>query len=90
MEETREIFAPSTIERWLYRARRARLDPVSALAKQVRRDVGDSALAHPPLRAAVVEQYAADPSWSAKLQYDNLRVVVQRDTMLGVCPSYQT
>jgi putative transposase len=83
-------FAASTIERWLYKARRARQDPVTALAKRVRSDVGDSAMAHPPLRAAVTQQYAAHPSWSVKLHHDNLRVLAERDSSLGPCPSYQT
>jgi transposase InsO family protein len=83
-------FAASTIERWYYRARRGRTDPVATLARRVRRDVGRSTALGTKLRDVIFEQYRAHPSWSVKLHHDNLRVVVERDPQLVPCPSYQT
>jgi transposase InsO family protein len=78
-------FAVSTIERWLYAAKKAG-DPVQALRNQVRRDIGR----FPSLSAEAVQVlaslYREHPGWTAQLLHDNLRVT------LGVagtkCPSY--
>jgi transposase InsO family protein len=82
-------FGYSTIERWLYAARRAQ-DPVAALRNQVRRDIGR----FPSLSAAAVQaltaQYREHPGWTAQLHHDNLRVTL--DARLGdpPCPSYSS
>lgn len=83
-------FAASTIERWLYRARRSGSDPVRSLERRVRRDIGGLGIVDARLRTAFHEQYAAHPSWSVKLHRDNLLVLVEREPWLGPCPSYQT
>lgn len=78
-------FAVSTIERWLYAAKKAG-DPVQVLRNQVRRDIGR----FPSLSAEAVQalstQYREHPGWTAQLHHDNLRVT------LGAagtkCPSY--
>lgn len=83
-------FAVPTIERWLYEARRAGDDPMTALRKKVRKDAG----AHPslalPVRAALRAQYDTHRSWSYQLHADNLAVVCEEQPGLGECPSYTT
>jgi transposase InsO family protein len=83
-------FARSTIERWYYQARNARLDPVGRLRRRVRRDAG----AHPSmgtaLRDALRAQYDAHRSWSYQLHRDNLRALVDVTPALGPVPSYAT
>ena len=81
-------FGCSTIERWLYAARRAQ-DPVAALRNQVRRDIGR----FPSLSAHAVQaltvQYAQHPGWTAQLHHDNLRVTLsQLRAGDASCPSY--
>lgn len=83
-------FGASTIERWYYRARHGRGDPVSTLARKVRSDVGRSALLSTPVRDLIFEQYRAHPSWSVKLHHDNLQVLAEKDPRLESLPSYQT
>lgn len=80
-------FGCSTIERWLYAARRAQ-DPIAALRNQVRRDIGR----FPSLSAQAVQtltaQYHAHPSWAAKLHSDNLRVTLANSQGEVLAPSY--
>jgi transposase InsO family protein len=79
-------FGCSTLERWYYAARRAS-DPVGVLRKQVRRDIGRFPSVSSAAVAALREQYAQHPSWSAQLHHDNLRVTLA-DTAQTPCPSY--
>jgi transposase InsO family protein len=81
-------FAFSTLERWYYKARRDRRDPVAALRKQVRRDRGRLRAFGPRLSAALQAQYREHQSWSAQLHHDNLAVLVGADPSLGAMPSY--
>ena len=78
-------FGVSTLERWLYAARKA-ADPVRALRNQVRRDIGR----FPSLAAAAVQalttQYREHPGWTAQLHHDNLRVTLAAGDRK--CPSY--
>ena len=83
-------FGVSTIERWLYQARRAQTDPVGALRKQVRRDAGSRPALREALRAALGAQHAAHPRWSYQLHHDNLRVLAAADPSLGPPPAYAT
>lgn len=83
-------FAFSTIERWLYLAKRERTDPVGALGRQVRKDRGQPRVLGEALRQVLRTQYAAHPSWSAQLHADNLTVRVEEDPRLGRRPSYAT
>lgn len=78
-------FEFSTVERWYYLAKQAGTDPVGALRRKVRKDSGGHVLINTELRAALEAQYAAHPSWSIQLHYDNLRVVLGDKV-----PSYST
>lgn len=83
-------FARSTIERWFYQARNARVDPVGRLRRRVRRDAGQQPSMTAPLRDALAAQYAAHASWSYQLHRDNLRALVAAQPALGPLPSYAT
>lgn len=78
-------FGVSTLERWLYAAKKAG-DPVQALRNQVRRDIGR----FPSLSAAAAQvlttQYREHPGWTAQLLHDNLRVTLAAAGT--TCPSY--
>lgn len=80
-------FAVSTIERWLYQARRG-TDPVSVLRRKVRCDSGQ----HPAIAAAMAavlrSQYETYPTWSYQLHLDNLAVLAAEQPGLGPVPSY--
>jgi putative transposase len=86
----REVqFAAATIERWYYKARRERDDPVDVLRRAVRKDCGKVSLA-----AALAEQlrlqYRDHPDWSYQLHYDNLAASAKADPSLGLLRSYAT
>jgi putative transposase len=83
-------FGASTIERWYYRALRARQDPVGALRRRRRQDAGRQTALSDRLRQALLAQYAAHKSWSAQLHHDNLAALVERRPDLGRAPSYST
>jgi len=83
-------FARSTIERWYYQARNARLDPVGRLRRQVRRDAGAQPSMGGALRTVLQTQYDAHRSWSYQLHRDNLRALVDATPALGSLPSYAT
>ena len=83
-------FAVSTIERWYYQARAQAQDPVKALRRKPRSDIGRERSMSAALIAALVAQYRAHPSWSAQLHYDNLAARVADDPGLGPLPSYAT
>jgi putative transposase len=82
-------FAASTIERWLMRARRERRDPVGVLRRKVRADAGVQQVSA-AIREVLRAQYAAHPSWSVQLHYDNLRAAAEQDTRLAALPSYSS
>lgn len=65
-------FGVSTIERWLYAARRADLDPVASLKTKVRSDRGRQKTITAALAQAIHAQYRDHPGWSCQLHYDNL------------------
>jgi transposase InsO family protein len=83
-------FAFSTIERWLYQAKRERTDPVGVLRRKVRKDLGRSRVLRDTLTHVLRAQYEAHPSWSAQLHADNLAARVEADPQLGPRPSYAT
>lgn len=82
-------FGVSTIERWLYRARRERHDPVGVLRRKRRSDAGRQAISE-AVRQALLTQYAAHKSWSVQLLYDNLRALAEKQPELLPVPSYST
>ena len=83
-------FGVSTIERWLYRARNEKHDPVGVLRRKRRRDAGGQAAMTPALRQALLEQYGAHKSWSAQLHRDNLAALADARPELRPVPSYAT
>jgi transposase InsO family protein len=83
-------FGASTIERWLYRARREHHDPVAILRRKRRQDAGQQDAMGAALRQALLAQYLAHKSWSAKLHCDNLVALAERQPELQPVPSYST
>ena len=83
-------FSASTIERWYYQARAAHQDPVKALRRRARTDVGRTRTMAAALIAALRDQHLTHPSWSAQLHHDNLQARVEADPSLGPLPSYAT
>ena len=81
--------APSTIERWFYRAHSSG-DPITALERQGRRDRGLKRSMPAAIGRVVHEQYQAHPKWSYQLHYDNLVVALAEQPELGRLPSYST
>ena len=80
-------FGLSTVERWYYAARDA-ADPVGRLKNRLRKDAGEHPSVGLPLREAIRAQHREHPSWSYRLHYDNLDVVVGDRPELGRLPSY--
>ena len=83
-------FGLSTIERWYYRARRERHDPVGVLRRKVRTDAGRQAAMSEAVRQAVLAQYAAHGGWSVQLHHDNLLALAEQRPELRPVPSYST
>jgi putative transposase len=81
-------FGMSTIERWYYRARRERQDPVGVLGRKLRRDAGRQTALSEPLAAVLLAQYRDHPRWSVQLHADNLAARVGAIPALGKAPSY--
>jgi transposase InsO family protein len=82
-------FATKTIERWFYRARQERDDPVGVLRRAVRKDCGKVSM-KPPLVAGLGRQYHDYRHWTYQLHYDNLKALVKTDEEFGPLPSYST
>lgn len=83
-------FGVSTLERWFYRARNERHDPVGVLRRKRRGDAGAQASMTPALRRALLEQYGAHKSWSVQLHHDNLVALAEARPELRPVPSYTT
>lgn len=84
-------FAYSTLERWLYIARRAgHADTVKALRRRIRKDAGTRRAVSAALVAALVQQHHDHPTWSYQLHADNLVALAEADAALGHAPSYTT
>jgi len=83
-------FGVSTLERWFYRARNERQDPVGVLRRKRRQDAGEQDSMTTPLRQALLAQYDAHKSWSAKLHHDNLVALAETRAELRPVPSYTT
>jgi putative transposase len=84
-------FAYSTLERWLYLARRAgHADTVNALRRRIRKDAGTRRAVSAALVAAVVKLHRDHPTWSYQLHADNLVALAELDAALGHVPSYTT
>ena len=83
-------FSASTIERWYYQARAQDQDPVKALRRKPRADIGRERAISAALIEALRDQYRAHPSWSMQLHHENLAARVEADPALGPMPSYAT
>ncbi len=83
-------FGFSTLERWLYAAKRADADPLGALRSRRRADAGRHRRLCKALRAVLRTLYRAHPGWSVQLLVDNLAVLVAADAALRPMPSYAT
>jgi transposase InsO family protein len=83
-------FGFSTIERWYYRALRARGDPVGVLHRKLRIDAGLQPAISSAVRQAIIAQYAAHKGWSAQLHHDNLAASAETNPDLLPLPSYAT
>jgi hypothetical protein len=82
-------FAAVSIERWYYKARRAKDDPVGVLRRVVRKDCGKVSLPA-ALAERLFPQYRDHKHWSYQLHYDNLAALVKADASLGALHSYST
>lgn len=69
-------FGVSTVERWYYAARRAQ-DPVAALARRLRGDIGGFPGVSPAAAQLLGQQYREHPGWTMQLHLDNLRVLLK-------------
>ncbi|MHB0960748.1 MAG: DDE-type integrase/transposase/recombinase [Pirellulaceae bacterium] len=86
----REVrFSAKTIERWFYRARRERDDPVRVLRRAVRKDCGKVSLP-PELVEYLARQYHDYPYWTYQLHYDNVKAQVEQEKTLSPLPSYSS
>lgn len=83
-------FGRSTIERWYYQARSARIDPVARLRRRARKDAGQQQTIGDRLKVALRAQHQDHPSWTYQLHYDNLAALVAGAEELGTLPSYST
>jgi len=82
-------FAISSIERWLYKARKEQ-DPVGALRTKRRTDAGKSTALTQKMKLLVQAQYREHPSWSYQLHFDNLGSLIRKTPELGKLPSYNS
>ena len=82
-------FSVSTLERWLYRARRSS-NPVDALRTKTRTDSAITRCLSAKLKDLIREQYQQHPGWSYQLHRDNLVVIAKSYPEIGVVPSYST
>jgi transposase InsO family protein len=88
-KDERVKFHRSTIERWYYKAKNAD-DPIKALSRKVRSDIGASKAMSAEMIAILGKQYAAYRHWSYQLHSDNLEALIKRRPELGEAPSYAT
>ena len=83
------IFHFSTIECWYYRAKNAQ-DPIVALGRKIRSDIGKHNKTNPEVLRLLGKQYKNYPHWSYQLHSDNLAVEIEEREDIEVAPSYAT
>lgn len=83
-------FGSSTLERWYYQARSAKVDVVGALKRKLRSDAGSHPSIHESVGRALRVLRAENPAWNYQLVFDNLQVLAERDTALQPLPSYES
>jgi putative transposase len=79
----------STLENWLYRARKTH-DPVNSLRTKLRTDATSPRKLSESLKRIIEDQYREHPRWSYRLHMDNLAIRVKDMPELGLLPSYST
>lgn len=82
-------FSFSTIERWYYQALNTD-DPIEALTRKVRSDVGENRVMPAALIRELEKQYRLYPQWTFQLHADNLKALAEKNPELGESPSYAT
>ena len=80
-------FGRSTIERWYYLAKMS-ANPIEALRRDVREDLGRVRVISDRLEEILRTQYRQFPGWTYQLHHENLLARIERDASLGVAPSY--
>jgi putative transposase len=83
-------FGLSTLERWMYIARRTPRDPVGVLRRKVRKDSGHHQSVNSAVQLVLREQYDRHTSWSVYLHYLNLRALAEMRPDLGEVPCYSS
>lgn len=83
-------FGVSTLERWLYLARRTPRDPVGVLRRKVRKDLGSHQSVNAAVQLALRQQYERYKSWSVYLHYLNLKALAEMRPDLGAVPCYSS
>lgn len=82
------VFHFSTIENWYYKAKNAQ-DPILALSRKVRSDIGRSVVFSPEVVKLLGKQYNTYPNWSYQLHTDNLAATMEEhDASKKSVPSY--
>jgi transposase InsO family protein len=79
----------STLERWLYRAKKT-IDPVNSLRTKRRTDATSVRKMSEELKRVLLAQHHDHPSWSYRLHIDNLKIRAQEMPELEPMPSYST
>ena len=82
-------YSTATIERWYYKARYEKDDPLGSLQRAVRKDCGKVSPA-PALAEHLLKQYHDHPQWTFQLHYDNLAALLTDDPSREPLPSYST
>jgi transposase InsO family protein len=77
----------STIEAWYYRAKNCQ-DPIMALGRKVRSDMGKSIVFDAKLIRLLGAQYNMYPQWSYQLHADNLSAEIAAQNLCENPPSY--
>lgn len=77
-----------TIERWYYKAKNERANPIKGLSTPRRKDKGEFTSLSAAVRDALKTQYTAHDSWTVQLHYDNVLVSIKQDLLQTSLPSY--
>lgn len=86
---TKVKFGASTIERWYYKAHSSD-DPISALYRKARSDLGRKKAISSTMVSILSNQYKQYPNWSYQLHADNLKAAIAENDQLADAPSYST
>ena len=80
----------STIESWYYKAKNSQ-DPIIALGRKIRSDIGQSLSITSNMLILLGKQYSTYPSWSYQLHTDNLAATIEKqENFEAAPPSYST